>query len=126
VAEALAAAQRTGERCWEAELHRMRGDLLLKRDAQKSDSQAEGEAEACFRRAIEIAQQQQARSWELSATTNLARFLAQRNHCDEVRTMLVEVYSWFTEGFDTSDLKEAKALLDELSRYILRLVVPRG
>jgi len=115
VAEALAASQRTGECFFQAELHRLRGDLLLKRDAQESESKVEGEAEVCFRQAIEIARRQQAKSLELRATTSLARLLAKRNHC-EAHAMLAEIYNWFTEGFDTADLKEAKALLDELSR----------
>ena len=115
VAEALAASQRTGERCWEGELYRLRGDLLLKRDAQDSESKAEGEAEACFRQAIELAQRQQARSWELRATMSLARLLRDTGRRGEAHSMLAEIYGWFTEGFDTADLKEAKALLDELS-----------
>jgi predicted ATPase len=73
------------------------------------------EAEQCFRTAIEIARRQSARSEELRATTSLARMLRDTARRDEARAMLAEIYNWFTEGFDTSDLKEAKALLDELS-----------
>ena len=73
------------------------------------------EGEHCFRTAIEIARRQSARSEELRATTSLARLLATQGRRDEARAMLAEIYNWFTEGFDTADLKEAKALLDELS-----------
>jgi predicted ATPase len=71
-------------------------------------------AENCFRRAIETARKQCARLPELRSTTSLARLLASQGRRDEARTMLSEIYNWFTEGFDTVDLKEAKALLDEL------------
>ena len=73
--------------------------------------------ESCFRGAIEIAQRQSARSEELRATTSLARLIASQGRRDEARTMLAEIYNWFTEGFDTIDLKKAKALLDELGGY---------
>jgi hypothetical protein len=73
------------------------------------------EAERCFRRAIEIAVRQQARSWELRATTSLAGLLDQRGKRDEARTMLAEISNWFTEGFDTVDVIDAKGLLEELS-----------
>ena len=71
-------------------------------------------AQRCFERAIEIARKQSAKSLELRATTSLARLLAKQGHRDEARTMLADIYNWFTEGFDTADLKDAKALLDEL------------
>jgi len=73
------------------------------------------EAERAFRTAIEIADQQAARSWELRATASLARLLAKQDRRDEARTMLAEIYNWFTEGFDTADLKDARALLEELN-----------
>jgi len=73
------------------------------------------EAESSFRSAIEIARTQSARMWELRATTSLARLLAKQGRRDEARAMLAEIYGWFTEGFDTRDLKDAKALLDELN-----------
>ena len=72
------------------------------------------EAEQSFRTAIRIAQSQSAKSFELRATTSLARLLEKQGRRDEARTMLAEIYGWFTEGFDTADLKDAKALLDEL------------
>jgi predicted ATPase len=107
--EALAAADERGNRASEAEIHRLKGELLLKQE----DSNA-AEAQSCFERAIEIARKQSAKSLELRATTSLSRLLAQRGRRDEARKMLAEIYNWFTEGFDTADLKEAKALLEEL------------
>ena len=77
--------------------------------------EAQGEAEACFLKAIEIAQKQQAKSLELRATTNLARLWQRQGKQQEAHQMLSEVYHWFTEGFDTKDLQEAKALLEQLS-----------
>jgi predicted ATPase len=75
----------------------------------------EDEAEACFLKAIEIARQQQAKSLELRAVTSLSRLRQQQGKKTEARQMLAEIYNWFTEGFDTKDLREAKALLDELT-----------
>ena len=72
------------------------------------------EAESCFHRAIEIARSQKAKSWELRAATNLAGLWRDEGRTDEARELLAPVYDWFTEGFDTADLKDAKALLDEL------------
>src|SRR6202022_2042342 len=108
--EALAAADEHEVRHHEAEMHRLKGELLLRQD----DSNGV-EAQSCFRRAVEIARKQSAKSWELRATMSLARLLARQGRRDEARTMLAEIYGWFTEGFDTADLKDAKALLDELS-----------
>ena len=93
-----------------AELCRLKGELLLLQNASDAT-----EAESCFREAIAIAQRQQAKSWELRATMSLARLLAKQGRRDEARAMLAEIYNWFTEGFDTPDLKDAKALLEELS-----------
>ena len=73
-----------------------------------------GLAEADFREAISLAQKMGAKAWELRATTSLARLLRENNRRDEARAMLAQIYNWFTEGFETADLKEAKALLDEL------------
>jgi predicted ATPase len=72
------------------------------------------EAQSCFERAIDIARKQRAKSWELRATISLARLLDRHGKRDEARAKLADIYSWFTEGFDTADLKDAKALLDEL------------
>jgi predicted ATPase len=79
-------------------------------------TQAEAEAEACFLKAIEIARQQQAKSLELRAVMSLARLWRQQGKRNEARQMPAEIYGWFTEGFDTADLKEARALLEELDR----------
>jgi predicted ATPase len=101
-------AQR-GDRWWEAEMHRLQGDLLLQLSL---DNQPE--AESCFQQAISIAQRQRATSWELRAATSLARLWQSQGKRDEARALLEPVYSWFTEGFDTADLIDAKELLDEL------------
>jgi predicted ATPase len=108
--EALTLIEGTGERVFQADVHRIKGELLL---AQNSSVVAQ--AEESFRTAIDIAGKQNAKSWELRATTSLARLLRDINRRNEARTMLAGIYNWFTEGFDTADLKDAKALLDELS-----------
>jgi predicted ATPase len=107
--EALAAANKHENRVCEAEIHRLRGELLLKEDDSNT-----AEAQSCFERAIEVARKQTAKSWELRATTSLTRLLRDSGRRDEACTMLTEIYNWFTEGFDTADLKDAKALLEEL------------
>jgi predicted ATPase len=109
VAEALDSVDRTGERWYEAELHRLRGELSL-----MGGESAQSDAEEHFRRAIEVSRQIEAKSHELRATTGLARLLAKQGKRDEARTMLAEIYGWFTEGLETADLKDAKALLDQL------------
>jgi predicted ATPase/class 3 adenylate cyclase len=108
LAEALTVVDRTGERFYEAELYRLKGELTLKQ------SSGQKEAEACLHKAIEIAQRQQAKSLELRAVMSLSRLWQQQGKKDEARQMLAEIYGWFTEGFDTKDLQEAKALLEEL------------
>jgi predicted ATPase len=110
VAEALEFVRKTGERDAEAELHRVKGELLLARSP--SDQAA---AETSFHQAIDIARRQSAKSFELRAATSLARFWLSQGRKDEARELLAPVYDWFTEGFDTRDLKDAKALLDELA-----------
>ncbi|MGE0826140.1 MAG: hypothetical protein AB7G75_30745, partial [Candidatus Binatia bacterium] len=129
--EALTLVDKTEERFYEAELYRLKGTLTLQSQASpgqvktsqdKSEDTAprpltpdpQGEAEACFLKAIEIAQKQQAKSLELRASTSLARLWQQHGKRTEAHTLLSEVYNWFTEGFDTKDLQEAKALLEEL------------
>jgi class 3 adenylate cyclase/predicted ATPase len=109
IAEALDVVQEKGERWWEAEILRLRGELLLKQNP--SDLAA---AQAWLGRAIEMARQQSAKSLELRATTSLARLLAKQGRRDEARTMLAEIYGWFIEGFNTADLKDAKTLIEEL------------
>ncbi len=101
--------ERSGQRYYEAELHRLKGELLLGQNVSNT-----AQAEKLFRAAIEIARMQRAKSWELRATTSLSRLMRDTNRRDEARTMLSGIYDWFTEGFDTRDLKEAKALLQEL------------
>jgi tetratricopeptide (TPR) repeat protein len=108
--EVLQIAEINEDRYCEAETHRLKGEKLLKRGESN-----EFEALKCFERAIEVARSQSAKSWELRATTSFARLLASQGRREEARTRLGEIYNWFTEGFDTADLKESKALLDELS-----------
>ena len=110
IAEAFALIEVSGEREREAELYRLQGELLQKRDRPNP-----AESEACFRQAIEIARSQEAKMFELRATTSLARLRISQGHRDEARGMLAGIYDWFTEGFDTADLKEAKAVLGELT-----------
>ena len=95
---------------YEAELHRLKGELLLR---LSPDNQSE--AESCFQKAIAIAQNQQAKSWELRAATSLAKLWQSQNKRKEAYELLAPVYGWFTEGFDMADLKDAKALLDVLA-----------
>jgi class 3 adenylate cyclase/predicted ATPase len=110
VSEALATADDTGERCWEAELHRRKGELLLMQQGQKV-----GEAEECLWTALDTARHQQAKSLELRAVMSLARLWQRQGKQKEARQILADIYGWFTEGFDTADLQEAKALLEELT-----------
>jgi predicted ATPase len=109
VAEALDRVERTKGRWLEADLHRLRGELLL---AVAEPEQPE--AEACFRRALAVAREQGAKMWELRAATSLARLWTEQGRRAEAHNLLAPLYGWFTEGFDTPDLKEAKALLNEL------------
>jgi hypothetical protein len=110
LAEALVHVEHTGERYYEAEIHRLKGELLLQ---QSSDNQAE--AETCFHHALNIACNQQAKSFELRTATSLARLWHQQGKRQEAYDLLAPVYNWFIEGFDTADLQDAKALLDELA-----------
>jgi predicted ATPase len=120
LAEALAMAHRSGEQAYVAELYRLKGELSLQsRQVKASQGKSEvrspeSEAEECFLQAIRIAKQQQAKSLELRAVMSLGRLWQQQEKRDEARQMLAEIYNWFTEGFDTADLKEAKVLLEEL------------
>ena len=106
--EGLAIAERSDELCQKAELYRLKGELALRTGSQN------GDAEVQFRRAIGTAQHQLSKAWELRATTSLARLCQQQGRRDEARQMLTHTYGQFTEGFDTPDLKSAKALLDDL------------
>ena len=109
LAEAQALVEKTGERYYEAELQRLKGELLL---AQSPDDPAE--AEACFHNALEIARRQHAKSLELRTAMSLARLWQRQGKEGDARQLLNDVFVWFTEGFDTADLREARALLDEL------------
>jgi predicted ATPase/class 3 adenylate cyclase len=108
--EALAIVDNNGDRHWEAELHRRKGELLLMQKGRKV-----GEAEECFRQALAIARHQQAKSLELRAAMSLSRLWQQQGKQETAHQLLAEIYDWFTEGFDTADLQEAKALLEELA-----------
>ena len=110
--EALAVVERTGDRRDEAELHRLKGDLLLRQAAA-----FEPEAETCLRQAIDIARRQEARSLELRATVSLSRLLQDQGKREHARRMLGEIYDWFTEGFETAALRDARALLDALTAH---------
>ncbi|MDH3599930.1 MAG: hypothetical protein OEU26_09875 [Candidatus Tectomicrobia bacterium] len=101
--------ERRGERWYEAELHRLKGELLL----QQSPDNA-SEAVSCFQQAVTIAQNQSAKSLELRASTSLAKLWQQQEKSKEAYDLLSPIYNWFTEGHDTADLIDAKALLDEL------------
>jgi predicted ATPase len=104
--DALQIAERTGERWLAAELYRHKGQLLLR--------QGQAEAEELYREALSIGEAQGAKLWELRAAVSLARLWGEQNRRVEARDLLAPVYGWFNEGFDTADLKEAKALIDEL------------
>jgi len=132
VSEALEVGYRTGERNCEAELYRLKGELLLAQEIKSQKSKGknqkakipspqsltlspQAEAEAYFLKAIDIARHQQAKSWELRASTSLARLWQSQGKKKEAHKLLTEIYGWFTEGFDTKDLQEAKALIEEVS-----------
>jgi class 3 adenylate cyclase/predicted ATPase len=110
LSEALTLVERTGERYYEAELHRLTGELLLQHAAPEVSH-----AETCFQQALAMARRQQAKSLELRTAMSLSRLWHQQGKRDEARALLAPVYGWFTEGFDTADLQEAKALLDALA-----------
>jgi predicted ATPase len=107
--EALGLVEASGERFIESELHRLKGDVLL------TKGEVEPEAETCFQKALEVARRQGARSLELRAAVSLGRLWQGQGRVEEARDLLQGIYGWFSEGFDTADLQEAKALLDELS-----------
>ena len=109
IAEALAVAEKNEERMYEAELYRLKGELTL------AQSSVQKEAEECFHKAIAIARKQQAKSLELRAVMSVSRLWQQQGKKKESHEMLAKLYSWFTEGFDTKDLQEAKALLEQLT-----------
>jgi adenylate cyclase len=108
-----------GERWWEAELYRLQGELLLQSGVQSPESGAfaphVAEAAACFHRALTIARHQQARALELRAALSLSRLWQQQGKPTEARQVLADVYGWFTEGFDTADLRAARTQLEALA-----------
>jgi predicted ATPase len=110
IGEAITTVETTREKWYEAEVHRIAGEIAL-----MSPERDTARAEAYFERALEVARAQQAKSWELRAATSMARLWREQGKRDEARELLAPVYGWFTEGFDTLDLKQAKALLDELA-----------
>jgi predicted ATPase/class 3 adenylate cyclase len=130
LAEALEVVDAHGDRFWEAELYRLRGELLLQQATGREDADqappepsmlteagqpVNSEAETCFQQALTIARRQEAKSLELRAATSLAQLWQQQGKRAEARELLAPIYHWFTEGFDTADLQEARALLEELS-----------
>ncbi len=126
VADAPTVIEITNERAWEPELYRIMGDLNLASAAQNPAQETGmtslaptmdpiGQAEQCYQKAIDISRSQSAKSWELRAATRLARLWQSHGKTTEARDLLAPVFGWFTEGFDTADLKNAKSLLDELS-----------
>jgi len=118
LADARAAADKTGEAFWDAEMHRLHGELSLHvvpPETERTDEERKISPEESFLKAIEIARRQQARSLELRAVMSLSRWWKRHGKKDEARPMLAAIYAWFTEGHDTPDLQEAKALLEELS-----------
>jgi predicted ATPase len=111
IGEAIRAVDTTKERWWEADIHRVAGEIWL----ASCFALKHAKAEACFERSLAIARQQQAKSWELRAAMSLARLWRGQGKVQQARELLAPVYGWFTEGCDTRDLKEAKALLEELA-----------
>ena len=111
IGEAMTAVETTKEKRCEAEVHRVAGEIAL-----KSPEPDVAKAQAYFERALAVARLQQAKSWELSAATSMARLWRDQGKRKEARELLAPAYGWFTEGFDTLDLKEAKALLDQFAQ----------
>jgi len=112
----IVAAQQRHEDYYEAELHRLKGELMRQKEKSKEQNEiTEAEAEACFHQALEIARRQNAKSLELRAAMSLSRLLQQQGKTNEALKTLAEIYNWFTEGFDTPDLKAAKQLLEKLT-----------
>ena len=110
ITEAIAAVERNEERWWEAEVHRIAGEIAL-----LTANPDVAKAEASFERALAVAREQQAKSWELRVAMSMARLWRDQGKRDQARDLLAPVYDWFTEGFDTHDLKESKVLLDALA-----------
>ena len=111
LAEAVTRVAATEERWWEAEVYRLQGELLLR--LPRPDIP---QATACFHQALDVARRQQAKALELRAALSLSRLWQQQGKRTEAHELLAPIYGWFTEGFDTADLQEAKAVLEELGR----------
>ena len=111
LAVAVTRVEATEERWWEAEVSRLQGALLLQRPVPDG-----GQAEACFQQALDVARRQQAKALELRAALSLSRLWQQQGKRAEAYELLAPIYGWFTEGFDTADLQDAKAVLEELGR----------
>ena len=119
LSEALARLNPQEPLLWEPELHRVRGTLLFQArgvtpEAPHRATDIDAEAETCFQQALALARRQGARSFELRAATGLSRLWQRQGKRQAAHQLLAEIYGWFTEGFDTTDMREAKALLDEL------------
>jgi predicted ATPase/predicted Ser/Thr protein kinase len=115
MSQALAEVERGGERYYEAELYRIKGELFLKKAERGDRAAMESEAEACFRKSLAVARKQEGKSFELRTAVSLGRLLKKQGKQSDAKKLLEDIYGWFTEGLDTPDLKEAKALLEELS-----------
>jgi predicted ATPase len=114
MSQALAEVERGGERYYEAELYRLKGELLLRKAEIRDRAALEKEAEDCFEKSLAVARQQMAKSFELRTAMSLARLLQKQGKGSEGRKLLADIYGWFSEGFDMPDLIEAKSLLEEL------------
>jgi predicted ATPase len=115
MSQALAEVERGGERYYEAELYRLKGELLLRETEGNGRILLEKEAEACFQQSLAVARRQMAKSFELRTALSLGRLLKKQGRGSEAKKLLEEIYGWFTEGFNAPDLKEAKLLIEELS-----------
>jgi len=115
MAQALAEVERGGERYFEAELYRIKGELLLKKAERKDRAAMEREAETCFRQSLDVARRQMAKSFELRTAISPSRLLKKQGKSSEAKKLVEGIYGWFTEGFDMPDLREAKSLIEELS-----------
>ena len=113
--EAIEFSGRLGEKWYEAEIYRVKGETILQSGGEHPTAAVQREAEACFEKALEIAKKQNARSLELRASTSLSRLWRNQGKRTEARQLLSKIYNWFTEGLDTRDLQKAKALLEELA-----------
>ena len=115
MSQALAEVERGGERYYEAELYRLKGELLLRKAEKNGRTILEKEAEACFQKSLALARGQMAKSFELRTAISLGRLLIKQGKKRAAKKLLKAIYGWFTEGFDAPDLKEAKSLIEELS-----------